>query len=198
MSCRIFISGKPSVTSNRTERATTMRDTAEPATPDDSTPALRLCLGPTGSAEGQLEGGWWPCSYNPAAELRQLILAIDDRHRPIARVVLGTGNWGNLRPRMLRIDGPAATRVIRLRWFDAMPAGLLIAICSDGRHLNLLTVPPYTDAGAARSAMELAARADNQLDAPGILRGLAAAGPATQIAQAVALPVPTREDEGGL
>jgi hypothetical protein len=194
----MFITGKPSVTTNRTGRATTMRDTAEPATPDHSSPALRLCLGPTGSAETELDGGWWPCSYNPVAELRQLILAIDDLHRPIARVLLGTADWGNLWPRMLRIEGPAATRVIRLRWFDAMPAGLLIAICADGQRLHLLTVPPYTDADAARSAMELAARADNQLDAPGILHALAAAGPATQIAQAVALPVPTREDEGGL
>ncbi|GAB3406738.1 DUF5994 family protein [Flindersiella endophytica] len=174
-----------------------MRDTVEPAVPDHSPPAARLRLLPTDSAPSLLDGGWWPCSYDPSAELRQLILAIDDRHLPIARVILGTADWGNLRPRMLRIDGPAATRVIRLRWFDAMPAGLLIAICSDGRRINLLTVPPYTNASAAWSAMERSARADNQLDTPGILYSLAEAGPTAQIAQAVALPVPTPEDEGG-
>lgn len=175
-----------------------MSDPASPSTTELSPPALRLCLEPTGSPETQLDGGWWPYSYNPVAELRQLILAIDDRHLPIARVVLGTADWGNLQPRMLRIEGPAATRVIRLRWFDAMPAGLLIAICSDGRRLQLLTVPPYTNADAAWAAMKLAARTDNQLDTPGILHALADAEPAPEIAQAVALPVPTLEDEGGL
>lgn len=198
MSGRNSIAGRPSVMANSTERAI-MRDTVVPATPDHSPPELRLRLRPTGSAQSLLDGGWWPCSYDPVAELRQLILAIDDHHLPIARVVLGTADWGNLRPRMLRIDCPAATRVIRLRWFDAMPAGLVIAICSDGRRLNLLTVPPYTNADLAWTAMELAARADNDLDTPDILQAVALGSvPAAQIAQAVALPLPTREDEDGL
>jgi hypothetical protein len=184
---------------NRTERAPTMRDTVVPATPGQSPPALRLRLQPTGSAQSLLDGGWWPCSYDPVAELRQLILAIDDHHLPIARVVLGTADWGNRRPRMLRIDGPAATRVIRLRWFDAMPAGLLIAICSDGQRLNLLTVPPYTNADWAWTAMELAVRADNDLDTSDILHAVAVESvPAAQIALAVALPVLTAEDDDGL
>lgn len=182
-----------------------MRNTAESAPPGDAPPAPRLCLESTGSPNALLDGGWWPCTDDPIAELRQLILAIDDYHRPIARVVLGTTGWGNLRPRMLRIAGPAATRVIRLRWFEAMPAGLLIAICSDGRLLNLLTVPPRTDSDSAWAAMELAAHPDNQLEAPDILRALADAAPAAQVAQivqvaqvaeAVALPPAMWEQQG--
>jgi Family of unknown function (DUF5994) len=157
-----------------------MRNTAQSASAGDTPPAARLCLESTGSADVLLDGGWWPCSYDPVAELRQLVLAIDDRHRPIARVLLGTADWGNVRPRMLSIAGPVATRIIRLRWFEAMPAGLLIAICSDGRRTNLLTVPPYTDTKSAWAAMELAAHPDNELHTPDILRALASIGPSVR------------------
>jgi hypothetical protein len=49
----------------------------------------RLRLQPDLSARTLLDGGWWPRSAEPAAELPGLILAIEDRHGPITRIMLG-------------------------------------------------------------------------------------------------------------
>jgi hypothetical protein len=158
-----------------------------------------------------LDGGWWPRSSDPVAELPGLILALNNRHGPITRVMLRAADWDS-HPRRLRVngpgdnnpgvdspgvDGPATGHVIRLGWFDTLPAGLLTAICADGQRTDLLTVPPHTDAVAARTAMELAAQPDNRIHTPDILSAITA--PATQIDQLAAQPQPEDvwESEGG-
>ena len=82
---------------------------------------LRLRLQPDGPAYTLLDGGWWPRSADPAAELPGLILALDKRHGPVSRIMLGMADWDSSRPRRLRIDGPAGRRVVRLGWFATMP-----------------------------------------------------------------------------
>lgn len=121
-----------------------------------------------------LDGGWWPRTDDPAAELPGLILALDKRHGRITRVMLGTAGWDGSRPSRLRVDGPAGARVVRLGWFDSMPDGLLIAICARGQRTDLVTVPARTGQRDALAAMEQAARAGNREHTPAIL---AAAGP---------------------
>jgi hypothetical protein len=162
----------------RQEGATTMLTTTGRHTPTSPTPPSRLRLQPDLSARTLLDGGWWPQSADPAAELPGLILAIDERHGPITRIMLGRDGWDASRPRRLRVDGPAGSRVVRLGWFETMPAGLLIAIARAGR-TDLLTVPPHTGEPAARAAMEQAAEADNRTPTPDLLAvTAAAAGPA--------------------
>ena len=129
------------------------RTASSPAVP--SRPRLRLQ--PDLSARTLLDGGWWPRSADPAAELPGLILAIEERHGPITRIMLGGADWDASRPRRLRVDGPAGSRVVRLGWFETMPAGLLTATARAGR-TDLLTVPPYTGEPAARAAMDQAPR----------------------------------------
>ena len=94
-----------------------------PATP-------RLRLQPDRPTYTLLDGGWWPRSADPAAELPGLILALDERHGPVSRIMLGMADWDSSRPRRLRIDGPAGRRVVRLGWFATMPAGLLTALAA--------------------------------------------------------------------
>ena len=113
----------------------------------------RLRLQPDLSARTLLDGGWWPRSADPAAELPGLILAIEERHGPITRIMLGRAGWDASRPRRLRVDGPAGSRVVRLGWFETMPAGLLTATARAGR-TDLLTVPPHTGEPAARAARQ--------------------------------------------
>ena len=136
-----------------------MTDTAERPTETSLAPPSgpRLRLQPNLSAPTLLDGGWWPRSLDPAAELPGLILAIDERHGPVSRVMLGGAGWDTRRPRRLRVDGPAGSRLIRLGWFETMPAGLLTAISRTGR-TDLLTIPPDTPEPAARVAMEQAAQ----------------------------------------
>jgi Family of unknown function (DUF5994) len=134
----------------------------------------RLRLQPDLSAGTLLDGGWWPRSADPAAELPGLILAIDQRHGPVTQVMLGRAGWDASRPGRLRVDGPAGSRVVRLGWFETMPAGLLIATARAGR-TDLLTVPPHISQPAAWAAMDQAARAGNRTAAPDLLAAIATA-----------------------
>jgi Family of unknown function (DUF5994) len=99
-----------------------------------------------------LDGGWWPRSADPVAELPGLIGAIEERPDAITRIMFGRADWDASRPRRLRVDGPAGSRVVRLGWFETMPAGLLTAIDRAGR-TDLLTVPPHAGEPAASAAI---------------------------------------------
>jgi hypothetical protein len=129
----------------------------------------RLRLKPTPSPHMPLDGGWWPRSGDPAAELPGLILALQ-HHRGglIGHVMLGWSGWDS-RPRRLGVAG----QLVRLGWFDTLPAGLLTALYTDGRRVDLLTVPTDTGPDAAVAAMELAAHTANQLHTPDLLIALA-------------------------
>lgn len=153
-----------------------MLSTAERHTATSTAPPSRLLLQPDLSAPTLLDGGWWPRSADPAAELPGLVLAIEERHGPVIRVMLGTAGWDASRPRRLRVDGPAGSRVIRLGWFETMPAGLITAIARAGR-TDLLTVPPRTREPAARAAMEQAAQAGNRARTPALLAAITTGGP---------------------
>jgi hypothetical protein len=167
------------------------RTATSPAAP--SRPRLRLQ--PDLSARTLLDGGWWPRSADPAAELPGLILAIEERHGPITRIMLGRAGWDASRPRRLRVDGPAGSRVVRLGWFETMPAGLLTATARTGR-TDLLTVPPHTGEPAARAAMDQAAQAGNRTRTPALLAAITtAATPAGAAPDSIQLS--TWEWEGG-
>ena len=88
--------------------------------------------------------------------------------------MLGTAGWDASRPRRLRVDGPAGSRVVRLGWFATMPAGLVTAISTIGERTDLVTIPPAAGAREAAVAMEQAARAGNRDHAPVILAAIAA------------------------
>ncbi|MFC7621508.1 DUF5994 family protein [Microlunatus sp. GCM10028923] len=132
---------------------------AEPSTP-------RLRLRNTTSPSSALDGGWWPRSTNPVAELPGLILALDKIHGPVQRMVLHRADWTH-RPRRLGLDG----RVIRLAYFDSHPSGLVTAFSStflSGR-TDLLVVPATTRRDIATAAMNAAADQGNRLRARQIL-----------------------------
>ncbi|TMQ91270.1 hypothetical protein ETD83_31705 [Actinomadura soli] len=115
-------------------------------------------------------------SADSVAQLPGLILALQDHgpiddQRPITHVMLRVDGWDS-RPRRLRIDGPADTRVVRLSWFDSLPSGLLTAIHADGRRVDLLTVPVSTPQAGAEASMELASHPHNLLHTPDLLAAL--------------------------
>jgi hypothetical protein len=133
-----------------------------------STPRLRL--EPTGASRTLLDGGWWPRSRNPVAELPGLVLAIDVVRGPITRLVLNV-DWWDEHPRRLGVAG----RVLRLGYFASQPMALLTALCDNGDRVDLLVVPPETAVGIADAAMALAARADNLVHAEDLLLAARAA-----------------------
>jgi hypothetical protein len=153
-----------------------MPTTAERHTATSPAPPSRprLRLQPDLSARTLLDRGWWPRSADPVAELPGQILAIEERHGPITRIMLGRVGWDARRPRRLRVDGPAGSRVVRLGWFETMPAGLLTAIARAGR-TDLLTVQPHAGEPAGWAAMEQAAQDGNRTRTPALLSAITTA-----------------------
>ena len=124
-----------------------------PASPAPSGPrlplgAVRLRLGAVLSHGTLLDGGWWPRSASPVAELPGLILAIEDRCGRVTRIMLGPAGRDS-QPRRLA----AAGRVVKIGWFPGQPAGLLTTFCGSSR-IDLLVVPPGTAETDARAAKE--------------------------------------------
>ena len=153
----------PSSTERRTE--------ISPALPA----GLRLRMQPDRSGRGLFDGGWWPRTTDPAAELPGLVHALDQRHGRITRVLLGTADWDGSKPRRMAIGSRPGSRVVKIGWFDSMPVGLLTAISVSGERTDLLTIPPRASEEAASSAMGQAAKAGNREHSPAILARIAAA-----------------------
>ena len=138
----------------------TVGSTSPPSTP-------RLRMEPSGSWRTLLDGGWWPRSTDPVAELPGLVLAIDSRHGPVTRLILSAVGW-DTQPRRLRVAG----RVLRLGYFASQPVSLLTALCGDRARIDLLIVAPDTDPASAEAAMLQAATTANHLHAPQLLAGV--------------------------
>ena len=174
------------------------------STNQSSPPVPRLLLGPARSPGTQLDGGWWPRSADPAAELPGLVLALQGHgppgdHGPITHILLRVSDWDS-RPRRLRIEGLEGltdTRVVRLSWFDTLPTGLLTVISADGHRIDLLTVPPYTEENVAWAAMGQAAQAGNRIPTPDILASITTRAAPTPRTSTEATPESNWESEGG-
>jgi hypothetical protein len=156
-----------------------------PASPPS---APRVRCSPIQPLRPVLDGGWWPRSGDPGAELPGLVLALDQRRGLVTRVMLAYDFW-DAHPLRLAIGG----RLIRLGWFASMPVGLLTAICVNRERVDLLVVPPDTNAAIAEAAMTLAATATNTLRTPEILPAVTT----RRAAQAEAVAQTRWESEGG-
>src|SRR6185437_915798 len=136
---------------------------SKPAPASSAPPVLRLRLGAAPSHRTALDGGWWPRSADPVAELPGLIRAIDDRYGRVTRLMLDPAGW-HRQPRWLGVAG----QVVSLDWFPGQPAGLLTAFC-DGDRVDLLVVPPSSAEADALGALDLAAQAASLIRVPEIL-----------------------------
>ncbi|MCX4880603.1 DUF5994 family protein [Streptomyces sp. NBC_00847] len=117
----------------------------------------------THDRRGVLDGAWWPCSRDIAAELPALIAALTEHLGPITRVGLDAGAWDALPTRLLIGD-----HVVHI---DSFPVGddTVLVTRGDQDHFSLLVVPPHATPEAARAAMAEAVRADNITQAEQIL-----------------------------
>ncbi|HEY6789728.1 MAG TPA: DUF5994 family protein, partial [Trebonia sp.] len=174
----------------KTMSVTTERPTAI-SLPQPAGPRLRLPPDRPGSA--LLDGGWWPRSADPAAELPGLVLALDERHGRITRIMLGMIGWDASRPSRLAVGG----RVVRLGWFASMPVGRVTAISASGQRTDLVTIPPHVSEQAAAAAMRHATRAGNRDHAPAILAAITLAEGATVGKAAGSSQLSAWEWEGG-
>ncbi|GAA3450213.1 DUF5994 family protein [Dactylosporangium matsuzakiense] len=142
------------VTNDRHDTFTAFGSSAQP----------RLALAPGQSARAVLNGGWWPHSWDPAAELPGLVAEVVERYGPIRRLMLNSHTWDPCFDRFV-----VGTGTVHIRWFSSADPGLLSVITEAGDQLNLLIVPPDTPAAAARAALDKAADPANALHATAIL-----------------------------
>jgi hypothetical protein len=131
-----------------------------------STP--RLVLNPTRTGRAVLDGGWWPRSWDPLAELPGLVLALSAWYRPIAHLMLSSDTWDG-RFRRLAV-GPM---VVRIGWFSTQSPAVLIAITNTGDQIDILVVPPQTPPDVADLALAAAADPADGRRAPEILAAFA-------------------------
>ncbi|MFG2042265.1 DUF5994 family protein [Dactylosporangium sp. NPDC048998] len=168
---------------------TTQRAIVVPPGPPSSP---RLVLAPARADRAVLDGGWWPRSRDPVAELPGLVLTLAARYGPIRRLMLSSAGWDtHFHFRRLAVGAD----VIRAGWFATVDPGVLIATTDRGNQLDLLVVPPDMTDAAARSAMFTAADPVNRMRAPAILAALAAAPAADDGAGTD--PVAVWDNEGG-
>ena len=130
--------------------------TAVPPAGQSAPPALRLRLDPTLARRGVLDGGWWPRSRDPDAELPDLIRGLESSLGAITRVALNPDPWDDAPPRVA-VDG----RRIHVGWFRAMNADTIGVTRAFRDRFVLLVVPPQATTAAAATAMAMAADATN-------------------------------------
>jgi hypothetical protein len=117
---------------------------------------------------GAVDGGWWPRSRDPDAELPGLIAGLDSSLGPITRLALNLDAWDSA-PRRVAVDG----RRVRVGWFRHMDAHTIGVTRAAQARVALLVVPPQATPSAAQTAMAMAADA---ADSAGPADILAAAG----------------------
>ncbi|MFF7990810.1 DUF5994 family protein [Kitasatospora xanthocidica] len=133
---------------------TTLDRATTPAAPDS--PA-RLSLTPGGVRPGRLDGAWWPRSRDLLLELPALAADIDEQWGRITRITVNPARWPVIPSRI-----PVTGHTVHAGWFTTEQDEHTIAVFSYApRRLNLLVVPPETDAvGAARLMAEAASPAN--------------------------------------
>jgi hypothetical protein len=141
---------------------------AVPRTAPPEPLGLRLRLDPTLSNSGVLDGGWWPRSRDPDAELPNLIGGLESAVGPITRLALNLDAWDRA-PRRVAVDG----RRLRVGWFRTMDPNVIGLTRAFQDRLALLVVPPQAITAAAGIAMAMAADPTNHARPADIL---AAAG----------------------
>ncbi|QUX27667.1 STAS domain-containing protein [Nocardiopsis akebiae] len=163
--------------------------TQHPPTVSDTPPSVpRLRLNSTPYRGAVLDGGWWPRSGDPVAELPGLVLALDAHRGTVHGLELGVTGW-RTRPELLAVAG----RAVHLSWSLDMPADLLVAVACNGSRTRLLVVPPGTGAFTASSALDLAALATNTARASEVMGVASMLPPPPRTA-----PETDWESEGGL
>lgn len=116
----------------------------------------RLTLKPPDAAKGYFDGGWWPSSEEVVAEFSTLVAALAERLGSVNRIGFCLSSW-DAAPDCLVVR----EQIVRLHGFRDLNAHTIILIGPHVPRLTLLVVPAGASRRAARTALTLAARADN-------------------------------------
>ncbi|HEX6514935.1 MAG TPA: DUF5994 family protein [Nocardioidaceae bacterium] len=153
---------------------------------------VRLSLGAVPDRRSVVDGGWWPRSYDAAAELPGLIAAVDDRlDKATVRVGLSVTAWTNV-PHML----PVSARIVPVWRYGSLDPLLVSLTLAKDETIELLVIPPDTPAATANNALALSPASRGRIHPADILtiaNDLALA----ELRQQHRNDQATREDEAG-
>jgi hypothetical protein len=80
-----------------------------------------------------LDGVWWPRSRDTAAELTELVVALDARQARVTLIMLNPDGWRG-HPRRIEVGG----RTVRVAWFVDLDTAVLIATTTSHQRIDLL------------------------------------------------------------
>jgi Family of unknown function (DUF5994) len=105
-------------------------------------------------APGFVQGGWWPRSLDLGAEAPALVRAVRESGRDVFRLMYSLPAWQRP-PRTLVVDG----RVVKLGGYNTVDPSVITLVDASGwERVDLLVVPPDTDAAFAEIALAAAGR----------------------------------------
>ncbi|TDD23839.1 DUF5994 family protein [Nonomuraea diastatica] len=115
--------------------------------------AIRLRLNPVLDRRGTVDGAWWPRSSDAAAELPDLISAIEQRlGRAVLRVGLYHDVWDHI-PRRVTARG----RQVKVGSFRSADPHLITLSIEGTAPISVLVIPPGTANDPAMAALTSAA-----------------------------------------
>jgi hypothetical protein len=117
-----------------------------PAPPDDLRLRLRANLG-----SGFVDGGWWPRSGDLNTELPPLLMAMWSAGHQVYRVTYDVASWERS-PRRMTVSG----RRVKVDGYRYDTAKLSLVDLSGWSRIDLVVIPPATDAQVAHRALDLA------------------------------------------
>ncbi|TWH15969.1 hypothetical protein JD82_04957 [Prauserella rugosa] len=127
-----------------------------PTTTGSQARSARMAMKPAGSIPGYVDGGWWPRSGDLAAEVPELVSALELWVGIVSRVSFHLGTWGTVPRKALVQD-----RIVRFGGFRSMDPNTVTVIGADSRRVSLLVVPSGVPGGAARAALRSSAGHDS-------------------------------------
>ena len=146
---------------------------APPVTPRTVASQLRLRMKSPAVAHGYVDGGWWPRSLDLEAELPPLLDVLRSSGYEIHRVLFNPVGWNDA-PRRLATAG----LITKLGAYATQNIASISLVDSSGwKRLDLVVIPPATDASTAERALVLAAHDVDRHRAPEILPAAVRAGP---------------------
>lgn len=153
---------------------------------------LRLKLKPKAPTAGDVDGAWWPRSWDLSIELPALLAVLAVRLGRIQRVTYNLTTW-NAADRRLNLDG----HQVRLGGFHAQHPHTIDVIASNGTRLTLLVLPPATNPATAHPIMMIAARRNNIDSIDTLLTPIAATKPGPDTSDLLDPAVQRWEVDGG-
>jgi hypothetical protein len=157
--------------------------------PDGLRLRLRANLG-----SGFVDGGWWPRSGDLSTELPPLLTALWLAGHQVYRVTYDLPSWDRP-PRSMTVSG----RRVKVDGYRSDRATLSLVDLSGWKRIDLVVIPPSTDAQVAHRALALAGLDGDLHRAPEILHHAASEHP-TRVSRYGCLdppPVGDWETDGG-